>query len=422
MAKYCSAYNCNNTLRNVNLKTKVTFYSFPHHDPTRLKEWVRQMRWKDWVPTPHSVLCSEHFEESYMDRTGQTVRLYDDAIPTIFAFPKHLQQKPAIMRKRVTLFPEVPVSARSTPQKKSIPKFLTHDIWHPSHFHDHYCVPKSIEWAVEEMPERIPPATLEKQRQLYFPKPAIQIKERWEWLTLDVKGPFPETKGRHKFALTVMDYYSKWLDAYPMETNDSKEIAKVISDLISCFGYPVGILSSLRQEHILEINSAFGELKNVTNQLVFSHPTGVSLDELTKSLIDQLVSDLVATHPDGWDLYLAASVFRFCCTEHPTTRQTPLSLLRCGGTRPVATSPRKLPENAMQFVIVDALPPRREICVECKECRRWSVVSQDSEIKRYEEMKLGDEDYTYICLNCISTLDTLVSNMSASQIIWTLME
>ncbi|KAL1007646.1 hypothetical protein UPYG_G00089450 [Umbra pygmaea] len=325
--------------------------------------------------------------------------------------------EPAIKKTRITLFPEVPVSAGSTPQKKSIPRFLTHGIWHPSHFHDHYCVPKSIEWAVEEMPERIPPATLKKQRQLYFPKPAIKIKERWEWLTMDVKGPFPETKGRHKFALTVMDYYSKWLDAYPMETNDSKEIAKVISDLISRFGYPVGILSCLTRKHISEINSAFGELKNVTSQLVFSHSMGVSLDKLTKSLIDKLVSDLVGTHPDDWDLYLAASVFRFCCTEHPTTRQTPLSLLRCGGTRPVATSPRKLPENAMKgrtFVIVDALPPRREIRVGCKECRQWSVVSQDSELKRYEEIKLGDEDYTYICLNCISTLDAdmLLTNVS----------
>jgi hypothetical protein len=67
--------------------------SFPKRDPKRIKEWVGQMKWKDWQPTPHSLLCSEHFEERCMDRTGQTVRLRDDAIPTIFAFPSHLQKK-----------------------------------------------------------------------------------------------------------------------------------------------------------------------------------------------------------------------------------------------------------------------------------------------------------------------------------------
>ncbi|CDQ97871.1 unnamed protein product [Oncorhynchus mykiss] len=103
----CSAFNCRNTFKNVKHKTnKVTFHSFPKRDPKRIKEWVGQMKWKDWQPTPHSLLCSEHFEERCMDRTGQTVRLRDDAIPTIFAFPSHLQkkfQKTAGRRKRVTL-------------------------------------------------------------------------------------------------------------------------------------------------------------------------------------------------------------------------------------------------------------------------------------------------------------------------------
>ena len=62
---------------------------------------------------------------------------------------------------------------------------------------------------------------------------------------MEVKGPFPETQIGHRFVLTVMDYYSKWLEAYPMKTCTSKEIAQIISDLISRFGFPVGILCCL---------------------------------------------------------------------------------------------------------------------------------------------------------------------------------
>ncbi|XP_064818198.1 uncharacterized protein LOC135535687, partial [Oncorhynchus masou masou] len=357
--------------------------SFPKRDPKRIKEWVGQMKWKDWQPTPHSLLCSEHFEERCMDRTGQTVRLRDDAIPTIFAFPSHLQKK----------FPEDPVPEESTQREKSPPTYLNHSIWHPSRFHDDYCVPQSIDWAVKDMPKEIPSATLEKARS----------RRKWDWLTMDVKGPFPETKSRHKFVLTVMDYYSKWMEAYPMKTNNSKEIAKIISDLISRFGFPVGILSCLTRAHILEINLALGDLKKLTCQLIFYRPLGVSLDPVTKSLVDRLVSDLVKEHPDRWDVYLAASVFSFCCKEHPTTRQIPLSLLRCGGTQSVSTSPRKLPDNGIKgrtFVILDAQPPQREVRVECNQCSQWSTVSQDSELKRYEEMKLGEEDYTHTCVSC----------------------
>jgi hypothetical protein len=43
-----------------------------------------------WIPkTTHSV-CSKHFLESQIDRTGQTVRIRDGCIPCVFPkFPAH---------------------------------------------------------------------------------------------------------------------------------------------------------------------------------------------------------------------------------------------------------------------------------------------------------------------------------------------
>uniref|UniRef100_A0A8C7TVT9 THAP-type domain-containing protein n=1 Tax=Oncorhynchus mykiss TaxID=8022 RepID=A0A8C7TVT9_ONCMY len=253
---------------------------FPLSDAKRLKKWIHQTRLKAWKPTKSSRLCSEHFEEKYLitPSTGRGIRLRNDAIPTIFSFPSQFQKK--------VICELMQVSAVSTRLKKT-PSYLNHSIWHPSRFHDDYCIP--------------------------------QIKEKWEWLTMEVKGPFPETQIGHRFVLTVMDYYSKWMEAYPMKTCTSKEIAQIISDLISRFGFPVGILCCLGVMHVF----------------CFIHVLSLYLD--------RLVSDLVKEHPDRWDVYLAASVFSFCCKEHPTTRQIPLSLLRCGGTQSVSTSPRKLP-------------------------------------------------------------------------------
>jgi len=43
-----------------------------------------------FTPSQRSVVCSDHFEECWFDRTGQNVRLREGAIPTLFKLPPHL--------------------------------------------------------------------------------------------------------------------------------------------------------------------------------------------------------------------------------------------------------------------------------------------------------------------------------------------
>lgn len=51
------------------------------------------MKWEDWTPDRFSVLCINHFEEQYIDRTGKYVKLREDAVPTIFATLDDVQKK-----------------------------------------------------------------------------------------------------------------------------------------------------------------------------------------------------------------------------------------------------------------------------------------------------------------------------------------
>ncbi|XP_034035776.1 THAP domain-containing protein 6-like [Thalassophryne amazonica] len=96
----CAALKCTNRDDRATRAKGITFHLFPHSEPERLSKWVANMKRAKledtktrWVPSSRSHLCSQHFEEKYFDRTGQTVRLRHGAEPTIFAFPKKKKSK-----------------------------------------------------------------------------------------------------------------------------------------------------------------------------------------------------------------------------------------------------------------------------------------------------------------------------------------
>ncbi|XP_078739214.1 uncharacterized protein LOC144952600 [Lampetra fluviatilis] len=85
MPTTCAAFGCKSV---VSKNNDISFHRFPL-DPLRRREWVRRVRRINFVPSRHTSLCSKHFHSSCFDRTGQTTRLRDNSLPSIFSFPKY---------------------------------------------------------------------------------------------------------------------------------------------------------------------------------------------------------------------------------------------------------------------------------------------------------------------------------------------
>ncbi|XP_039275404.1 flocculation protein FLO11 isoform X2 [Nilaparvata lugens] len=93
----CAANGCSNNRSKK--KPGVTFHRFPK-DPVRRARWLKVMHKAEWQPKYFHKICSEHFEEKMFNKTGQIVRLRDDAEPTIFpGLPSYLQMKAELERK-----------------------------------------------------------------------------------------------------------------------------------------------------------------------------------------------------------------------------------------------------------------------------------------------------------------------------------
>lgn len=396
MVLVCSAYNCKNTLRN----KSVSFHLFPLKDPSLLKKWLKNLRWKDWKPNPNSKICSAHFEEKCFILEGKKTRLHTWAVPTIFSFPNRYSERnvkinPRSRRaRRIVGDPSSSIQAAETsdesnsvnPAQRSTDtsshtntseanssdltgakpngdstqqltepekslqwtilgdEVLDRSMTIPSFFHSGYCFPNNIRWAGDDELNIVPHVVYGVLGQT---KPQIiEVKARWEWLGLDVRGPFSPTVDKHTHIMTLTDYHSKWVEAFPLTESLSQDVAQCLAEVIRQQGYPLGVLSRLPKRILLEINRELKKhLRLNANALVIHHRQTGYMDLVTESLLNDMLDELVKKHSGIWHIHLPAATLRLCCTNHPTTKEKPFTCM-CASDSPFSSSPRELPFSA----------------------------------------------------------------------------
>ncbi|XP_070759528.1 THAP domain-containing protein 2-like [Enoplosus armatus] len=99
MPDFCAVVGCSNE-RNAKTKEQgITFHRFPK-DVVKRRAWKVALRRRDFEPNHHSVVCSCHFKSEEFDMTGQTTRLKEGVIPSLF--PGRLCKVPSTPRSSRT--------------------------------------------------------------------------------------------------------------------------------------------------------------------------------------------------------------------------------------------------------------------------------------------------------------------------------
>ncbi|KAG2458522.1 FCL synthase, partial [Polypterus senegalus] len=91
MPHACAAWNCTNRCTLQTRSQGITFHRFPKEIHLR-KQWEVALRREGFNANDASRLCSEHFRREDFDMTGQTVRIRDGAVPSVFRYPSHRQK------------------------------------------------------------------------------------------------------------------------------------------------------------------------------------------------------------------------------------------------------------------------------------------------------------------------------------------
>ncbi|KAM4748916.1 DNA transposase THAP9 [Rhinophrynus dorsalis] len=113
----CAASGCKSRYTLEARENGITFHRFPRSNPALLDKWRLAMKRATsngelWMPSRYQRLCSLHFKQSCFDTTGQTKRLRDDVIPSIFNFPDDAQTD--VSESKTEQMPEASISSTPT--------------------------------------------------------------------------------------------------------------------------------------------------------------------------------------------------------------------------------------------------------------------------------------------------------------------
>ena len=151
------------------------------------------------------------------------------------------------------------------------------------------------------------------------------------------KGPFehialdllklPITERGNQYLLVIEDYFSKWVEAFPLLRTNAPSVAQcVLNGWIARFGCPYSILSDQGREFESKLFKALNEMLNTKKlKTTTYHPRTDGMVERSNRTIIDVLSKYCEKEPD-WDLKIPLVLFAIRTSEHSTTGFSPFAL------------------------------------------------------------------------------------------------
>ena len=158
----------------------------------------------------------------------------------------------------------------------------------------------------------------------------INSPERFETVCYDIAGPFmPVTPRGNRYALILVDHFSKWTEAIALRDIQAPSIAGAIYDQWCCrYGLMMFLhsdgASNVDGHVVLELCKLLGIGK--TKSSCF-HPQGDVISESMVKVLKSCIQKQAILHELDWDLYLHSIMYAARTSVHSSTGFAPSQMV-----------------------------------------------------------------------------------------------
>ena len=159
----------------------------------------------------------------------------------------------------------------------------------------------------------------------HAPLTPLPIVEPFSRIHMDILGPLTTSTEGYKYILLIVDSFSKWPEAFPLKTQDSKEIGRVLFKEYFCrYGAPHTIVTDRGQNFMSKLVSAICEIFQVTRHYTSSyHPQTNATCERMNSTVAQCIRTYIHEDQTNWPELLSGIMMAIRMS--PSTQSSDMS-------------------------------------------------------------------------------------------------
>jgi len=149
-----------------------------------------------------------------------------------------------------------------------------------------------------------------------------------EIITADITGPLPRSSLQNKYALVVVDHFTKWVEIFPLRTQEATEVAKRLMKVVCRFGIPDQILTDQGTNFQAELLEEIWNLLDVhKTRTTPYHPQCDGQSERFMRTIKEMITSYVSENQRDWDAKLEILTFAYNTATHEGTKHSPYYLM-----------------------------------------------------------------------------------------------
>ena len=216
-----------------------------------------------------------------------------------------------------------------------------------------------------------------------------------ERVALDIVGPFPRSDSGNKYVLVLGDYFTKWMEAYPLRNIEAQTVAETfVHEFVSRFGVPQELHTDqgtqFQSRVMNEICKILGIHKTRTTPF---HPMSDGLVERFNRILESMLSLCVKTNQRDWDKFVPLVTMAYRSTPQESTQVSPNMLLFGHEINLPVDLMVGCPNESETLSEHDYVSDLRERLEIAHDYARRHLQSSANRQKKYYDIKMSGEPY-----------------------------